>query len=785
MKRNNKKLTTLILAGALCAAMIGGAGMLDKTVTTAADETTTEVAVSTEKLTNLFTLSAGSTIQADNETTMFELADGGNAVYGNDLAFKWYSESKASYLTIKFAFKTLDFDKVTFTVQSASAWATANKTAENVVTFTNTNGAISVKVNDGAAVATSITAGSDVMLALTEGAEDGEFGVMVNNNTVGKFENVGENYANVYDETDKTNRKSLKIEADVKEGAEKVQVLLKDINGQSFENVSKDSNNSLIVSDTAAPVLVVNEEVGSFLLGTAIFANFDYTKIDVLQSTSLTETKTFYQYNPTDDKADGKYKTLLSTTYCYPTAYEKDGESTTVYKEEGCEYVSIKIKLGDKTFKDDKAVEYDLAWYATEEAVVDKNGVDYILLDRNTQGATYSHLELDDENGVNKIINAAAYETAKEEFGKSIEEIAAKTYAGGTSELKLPSIKWLIDDNDGYRNLKFTISYKSPSSSTATSLTKLSYNALEIPVANEGWYEFKIFAIDAADNGMMYYLDGELVKVAAGNVWKIEEIPSFSFQIKDKGLMTKLEAENTEKEAERKASKVLDQTYTMSAVTVVGASNLKSEYKLYRVKSNNLFSASTLSGITYQALRMKAASMIDTAEGNYFEAYLDAYAALIAEKVGGKVTAEAVKACFTEIEAFDDRIDKEDHAAEWEKNNKYNWNPTARSFTTAEEGEYVILADYWEAELPEQRVPAYKVVIVDSEADTIDGEKTSWVEKNVVSVILFSVAGVMLILIIILLLVKPSDETMEDVDKKAEKKAAKKKADKKSDKTEE
>ena len=69
---------------------------------------------------------------------------------------------------------------------------------------------------------------------------------------------------------------------------------------------------------------------------------------------------------------------------------------------------------------------------------------------------------------------------------------------------------------------------------------------------------------------------------------------------------------------------------------------------------------------------------------------------------------------------------------------------------------------------------AYKLITVESEAATIKGE-TDWLKNNVVSVVLFSIAGVMLILIIILLLVKPSDETLEDVDEKVANKAKTKK----------
>ena len=70
-----------------------------------------------------------------------------------------------------------------------------------------------------------------------------------------------------------------------------------------------------------------------------------------------------------------------------------------------------------------------------------------------------------------------------------------------------------------------------------------------------------------------------------------------------------------------------------------------------------------------------------------------------------------------------------------------------------------------------------------SKADVIEGEN-NWLKNNVVSVVLFSIAGVMLILIIILLLIKPSDETLEDVDAAVVKTKAKKEKKDKNEKKE-
>ena len=212
---------------------------------------------------------------------------------------------------------------------------------------------------------------------------------------------------------------------------------------------------------------------------------------------------------------------------------------------------------------------------------------------------------------------------------------------------------------------------------------------------------------------------------------------------------------------------------------------LKENYALYKINEEKAsevkLTSSILTKVKYSALREKLVSnkAWDTLKDDYFDAYLTAYAELLAAQIGTD-DVQAVKACFDVIDEFDDRIDEEKHEEAWKNSdNKYNWTVSSQSFTAVDEGSYVILADYWESELPLQRAAGYKVILVETEVDKTEGETESWFKNNIVSVILFAVAGVMLILIIILLLIKPSDETMEDVDANAAKKAAK---DKKKDK---
>ena len=98
-----------------------------------------------------------------------------------------------------------------------------------------------------------------------------------------------------------------------------------------------------------------------------------------------------------------------------------------------------------------------------------------------------------------------------------------------------------------------------------------------------------------------------------------------------------------------------------------------------------------------------------------------------------------------------------------------------------ESGNYIVFGVFKDTTPGGGYAVGYKSIAVTDKEDINPGE-SEWLKKNLVSVILFSIAGVMLILIIVLLFVKPSDETLEDVG--AEKTAKSKKASKKEKKAE-
>lgn len=838
MKKSNKKLITLMLAGAVSCTAILGAALIKNPVKTSAAETK-------YSLTDIFSSNAGSAIGAEKknsddsaQTTAFTLADGEYVRFKNDLAFKWFKgKGQAQYLSLDFSFKTLDFNTVTIKVENESSLATeAGKTANSVV-FKNTDGVISVAVvSDGMEASaaeykpTSIAANTAIQLRLAEDENEAydAFSVYLNDGTndldIGTFAHMGANFGD-YQYADSSNEKESMYPLQIKVEAaqdEEVVIYLDQINGQRFDNVVEDSGVKK-VKDTAAPVLVVNEDVNSFMLGAAF--SLQYEKIDVLQKSSLTETKKYYQYNPADeapeyDSTSLTYNnTLTTSTYFLDTVYYVDGEGnivdadaegakpTSVYQQNGAEYVAIRFTLGDNAFNVStegaeyaKAI-YDLSWYAEDAAVKTLTqgegesavSTDFILVDRNTDGPSYKYIVAEDGKNVlvdeNGEENEAVLEDLVNEYNAQLATAAETVYGGSNDYIYFPSMDWLMDDNNGYRNLKFTICYKTATKASQNS-SNLSYNGLKLSASEAGLYEFKILANDEAGNAMQYYLDGELVDVTSSNIWDIEEIPSFSYEIKNQGI--KVKNEDDEDDTDRMDTQILNETYTLSGITILGASNQKTAYALYRVDLDKYNKTLTeddeallqkhLVAITYKQLRealaTELASVNDKYNGDYFAMYIDVYAGLLAEEVEGDQA--KIKACFEAVDPYNEKITESDEG--W-ANNKLEWKKSGEnSFLTAEEGEYLILADYWDSLLPTvSRTAAYKLIVVESEADVIKGE-TEWLKNNLVSVILFSVAAVMLILIIILLLIKPSDETLEDVDAKATTKKKAKKSAKKSSK---
>lgn len=771
----NKKFTAIscMLATAFLSLTAGGVLMQNTTKAEAED-------TSSYTITDIFSSSNSAKVEAKNNVTAFTLPDEGAVSIKRPLALKWYDETgDLQYFSVKFAFETMDFTNVTLEMDTASAWSTKKGKTTNALAFRKDGSSVKVSVNGGAEkTVDGIQANTPITMSLFENQtrQDGEFGVNLTTGAgtqnVGSFTNVGANYA----EYSANEQYPIRFTAEETTAT----VLLYDINGQKFDGLSGSK-----LTDTAKPVLVVNQEIDKFTLGTQ-FA-LDYNVMDVLETTTgISKTLEFYQWNPAiGTPNDDSYHTLSTSTYFMSTTYYEDGQgqfyteegqgrtAKSVYDQNNAEYVSIRITLSDNV--KEKAV-YDFSKYASLTAKEEIDGVHYILIDETQSAPAYTCVTANDTAKANTF-DKNAYDNlqAKKDFDEALEKAASEVYSGSNSYIYFPSFKWFINDNNGYRNMKFTISYKKPTATTPMVSSNLSYNGLKLAVAEAGTYEFKIYATDTAGNTMNYYLDGEKVALSNTNVWDIEEIPSFSFTIAYNGI----KVEDPDRTTEKKQTIVKDKLFTMNSIKVSGATNLKSNYKLFKVdfgaynnfaEQDKKLTTTSLYNVSYETLA-EAINLNNVVDGNYFDLYLDAYVKVLAKnlKVTDTTKIEKLKSCFVEIKAYDERITKDNAPEEWNAYNKYNWNPEEKTFAAVEEGSYLLLADFWEKDLAHlQRASGYKVAVVNSQSDVIKGEN-NWIEKNIVSVILFSIAGVLLIVTIVLFLIKPTDETLEDVDKKIEK----------------
>lgn len=791
MKKNKSKFLTLLLTAAVFAAA-GGAAVLSNTPAFA--DTDNPVTYSPSRI---FTAENSATVGADSETKTdmtFVLRSQGSVSFKRDLALKWFTDdtesgkAEAKYLSMTFAFKDTDFSKINLTFETAPATALKDKKATNKLVFKKSEDVLLVSVNDGEETAEfSLTDEFELRLAESDGAEEageGEFFVFINDIKVGVFENIGANFAEYFSASATTPMVPFAFTAEFPEGATDASatVIFKELNGQDF------TLDDGLIKDTAVPVLVVNDEVVSFMLGMPF--SLDYEVIDVLD-TSVTKTMKYYQYNPTDESAE--YDTLTTSTYFFDTVYTvgegENAKTYSVYEQEGMEFVSVEFTLADDTHTDDDAKKYYLAWYAVDSvkptSPTHDEELEYIRLDRNENGPVYEGIENVEENGVIVTRRTAEGEALFEAYQDKVTEAAEGVYAGSNSYVYLPSLRGLVKDDDtGYKSLKFSIYYKTESSDSASSSTSLTYDNLRIAVETAGMYEFKILATDKVGNSMYYYVDGYKTKVTSDTIWDIDAIPSFTFSVSNNGLSIEDDDNTVE-------TGYIDVTYSVSDFTVTGVGTPTSEWALYffdKVAFSNKYSFSTddLVSVSFEYLKDLAAEddsadKADRLKEDPIGYFVELYIKALAEHLGITLTAEDLltadsdgNVILRKIEEFDSTIDEDDHAAEWAaSDNKYYWYPSSRSFKPQEAGVYLAFAVYTDSELFGEKVCAYKAINVEADRDIIPGE-TEWLKNNIASVILFSIAGVLLIIIIILWFVKPSDESIEDVDEEADGKKAKK-----------
>lgn len=713
-------------------------------------------------------------------------SNGGRVHYRRDLALKWFSKNEdetvtAKYFSMQCSFGEINFEKFTIDFESAEENISEDGKATNSVEFTkNTDGKLDVSVN-GEESKVSVEK-DDITIALNEqDCESGKFNVTVNGDKAGQFTNIGGYYLEYRSSSSSTPNTPITFTATFDKEADagiKQTLLMKSLNNQPMELDSSDR-----VNDTAPAVLVLNEDVYSFKLGQKF--SLSYKAIDVCDD-SVTVTREYYMLktvkdggnvtnylpNETEIKTPSgandetkteyaeyekyNYKTLTTSTYFLPSQ-END-------KQE--EWVSIRFKLNDDT-KDNDTYVY-LSWYAAQDvensvtepvtgiAYTEKTDdddkktvenetktLDFIKVDRDKKGPYYNYLEAKDEG--NDITDEDEFKELVANYQAELEEAAKNTSAGTGAYIYLPSLRELIkSDYAGYRNLKFSIYYYKPSQSegsSASSQTSLNYNALKIEVTEKGLYKFRVLAQDASSNAMEYYLDGELVTVSSSNIWDIDEIPEFKFEIDYKG--PKIE------DTDEQSLGYRNDTYNFGNFDVIALTGYQKEYKLYRYNRTN---ATAENG--YLGEVPSSYSNFVTNAKKYFDLF----------KAYDDTQTDNDKKILYEISPFDNDVDEDDEAKWNRTDNDYYWDPdSSLSFVPQEAGFYILTLSVEDSVLPGKTAEGFQVVEVRNPIDTIPTQ-SQWLEENVISVVLFAISGVLAIIVVVLFLVKPSDKKVEEVD---------------------
>lgn len=765
----NKKFKRLniFLAGAACCASLGLSMAFSGGIKASAATSYSATSIFTRNGATVAPLGEGD----DAKKLAFTFSNDTDTVsYHRDLAWKWYeasetdkSKGEAKYLSIAFSLEDKNFSEFALTLETASLTATEKNKITNKIVFTASGDAIDARLDADGNTSMPVCTNGEKKIVLTianaesgAGVEiEGEYNVIVNGETIGSMKNIGSDYAG-YVSDDEKNRVPLSFSAKLKEGQKSTVCVFESMNGQSFA-----LNDSKEIEDTAAPVLVIDDTTYVAAMGQT-FA-LETKIIDVLDRTSsVKNTAEYFQWSPVLTEA--KYQSLDSVKIL-EMQYEKDGKTTSVYDETfdgktAREYISVKYTLADSTHKkgaaegEAKAAEVYAAWYLKNEK--------YEMSLADDAHTTLQLLAVcDDEVAPEYSGTATDAEAYQRELDDKVKDEDLE--AGSGESFYLPSPGKLFSDNStGYKSLKYTLCYKAPGASSASSSANVSLSSLKLSVEEYGVYEFKLFVTDRAGNVMTSGAPGEEEVITADNIWDHEELPTFTINIEKQ---KKIYIDDGSKSS-RSDTGLIGVKYTDISFSVKGGTTRKSEYGLYYfdlAHFNDVFggkyrlSASDLTALTSN----------DLSGAKTIEEAAEKYAAALAGKLDS--TSELKAADFLEIRngkivlrKIDEYRDKvsEDYAP----SNKYEWKATDKSFIPVESGNYIVFGVFKDSvyESEDACAAGYKAISVTDKEDINPGE-SEWLKNNLVSVILFSIAGVMLILIIILLFVKPSDETLEDI----------------------
>ena len=352
--------------------------------------------------------------------------------------------------------------------------------------------------------------------------------------------------------------------------------------------------------------------------------------------------------------------------------------------------------------------------------LVEVNGTKFFAVAEDKQGVQYNY-------GDN-------FAELVKEYQSKVDEAANDLSAGSSSNIYLPSPEKLFADNvTSYTDMKLSIYYYHDSQSSSTGLN---YNNLSLNVNHQGSYVFTFYVADKAGNDM---LDKDGNEFSSEDIWEMfedgsESLPWFHFTVGYTGV-------SFEETPGLQATAYVGTVYNSASFKINGVTDsYETKYRLFRFDSA-LYYRENNKVFTYEEFIEKMDELFEGAETRRY---------------------------FTEILAVSG-MDETDE--EYKEFSGYSWSSSGTSFTPQAEGLYYIRAEVTDKLYNSEPVTCSLAVVASEKAKPIKGE-SHWLENNIASVVLLGVAGLALIGIILLLVIKPKDKG--DIDVQFEKKTKKK-----------
>ena len=780
---------------------------------------------------------SGETTNPTANYTLFKIGKDEEVSYRQNLAYTWKTAEKDEdgkemgnvldmSFSMKLSFNKLNFKRFVVKFQSQQYVCTKEGKTENYLVFEPSedkeNFTLKVcqsleedgdgNIKEYEAVSATFTKDERVEISLGE-RDGGDFALTVNGTVyeVGQlsFKNIGGTFASYVASGDYAVTPIAFSAQGIAED-EDAEMILYSISGQSFQ--MHNQSGTYKVKDTAAPVMCFSKTPSYLEYGKSL--NLSYRVIDVLASSPRATAyyyvlntdqyaATDYDYEKTDysassdsssgegdgedDKLNKDPFTQLSSSSSariirdsntfVPTDYDAGGNKTdkydNVYGLVKLYYeisdVSGSYKQSDKVFVD---------WYAVDEkgspmsdALVDvykvKNDTDpnkrcyFLKLIDSKKGATYAPYE----NGITENVYRDAVKDFQDKYQNKINEAIAamtyeekegkengKLYAGG-EKFYLPVFDYAFkDEYDTARDYKYSIYYKAKSTGSATSLdvNKLAFDLNEADID----YTFTVYVTDSMGNPMRYPStnednETEWKEISTSDIWNDEYaglLPTFTFHVSYKAA--------TATPPEKLSLSYVGTNYSGVDFKIEGVSGTyTSEYKLY-IFDRNAVNAD-MGNINYADFVENVEKLInneykdDTNTYKYFTTVKDASSLLETD-------------------------------ANYDLFKKVAWDSSDVEFTPQSVDDFYVVELTLTDNASQNKTYVYSAVAPSVQTTPLKGE-SEWLKNNMTSVVLLCVAGVCLIALIVLLIVKPKDKgdidviysEVEEGDKKDKKKDGK------------